>query len=909
MNVHSIKLFCFCLLIVTSYSVNASAVSLDPSFGKAGRVAVDIGVYRDQANAVVVQPDGKILAAGSTSNTADLDFMLFRLLADGSLDPSFNIDGMVSTAVGSFDDEIFTLALQKDGKIIAAGYSDNETNHDFALVRYNSDGSLDRSFGLEGMVVTKVGESDDEITDVAVQADGGILLTGSALGDDGRIIVLARYLADGAPDRAFADEGFSLISVEGRDARAESVALTDNRIIVAGSYSNEDKTELMLLGFDTAGRLDSEFGQKGISIPADNSTPSEGYGMFIRDDGKILVVGSVGKAGERDAALFLFKEDGLPDSEFEENGVLITAAGADDDVFYDVLVTEEAVTATGVKIGTDGGRETLLVTYKQDTSLLQNISGEKKLIAEIHTAGNDDGENSAVALAADTSDNSVVVVGGSGAQYITSAEVSKYILSSAADVDSDTSVYRISAGNQYISTGIPSDVTRTTAIFSSEITAGFGSVSQRGIVFSTMPNPSLKDSVSWDSNESTEAPVMSNLSGTVSGTSVTLSLTTDVTANCRYTDSSSGVDYDNMSGKFDTATGGGTSHATSVSDLADGEYTYYVRCENSSSGTVNTTEAVISFTANSDTPVMSNLSPDGTVTSASVTLSLTTNVDATCKYTDSSSGVDYDNMNGTFDTATGGGTSHSASVSNLVNGEYTYYVRCKNSSSGTVNTTNGVISFTVTTSTPPSPLSAALQTVGELFIGTAMAQPDSTDSTSTTTTDTSDNTDEFLEEGSTDEGAGTGLFSTKLENLKPGTYFYARAYAVVSNDSGDTTYYGNQVSFQTADSCFVATAAFGSIFHPSVKILRNFRDQFMQSNPLGLSLVRFYYRHSPPIADIISGSRILRCITRISLLPIVGSAWLTMQLGWLWLLLLPVALFICGQLLMPSQVLRRKSVA
>ena len=102
-----------CLLSLTLFTAETFATSLDTGFGDNGKVAVDLGSYGDQANAVLVQPDGKILVGGSTSNTADLDFMLFRLLADGSLDPEFNIDGTVSTAVGSDDDEVFALALQE----------------------------------------------------------------------------------------------------------------------------------------------------------------------------------------------------------------------------------------------------------------------------------------------------------------------------------------------------------------------------------------------------------------------------------------------------------------------------------------------------------------------------------------------------------------------------------------------------------------------------------------------------------------------------------------------------------------------------------------------------------------------------------------------------------------------------
>ncbi|MCI5131477.1 MAG: hypothetical protein D3904_08105 [Candidatus Electrothrix sp. EH2] len=273
----------FCLLSLAAVTAETFAAAPDSGFGDGGKVTVDLGSYGDQANAVLVQPDGKILAGGSTSNTADLDFMLFRLLPDGPLDREFNFDGTVSTAVGSGDEEVFALALQDDGKILAAGYSSNTNrNRDFAVVRYNSDGTLDRSFGQEGMAVTAVGDSDDEISGIAVQEDGKILLTGSALGEQGRVVVLARYLSNGSPDFTFADQGFALSAV-GTDIRAESLALSEEgRILVAGTYQDTTHTALMVLGYDENGQLDTSFGNEGITVPLNDSLPSAGYGMAIR---------------------------------------------------------------------------------------------------------------------------------------------------------------------------------------------------------------------------------------------------------------------------------------------------------------------------------------------------------------------------------------------------------------------------------------------------------------------------------------------------------------------------------------------------------------------------------------------------------------------------------------------------
>ena len=944
MKKQAIHLFWLCLIAVIASCYGLYAAMLDPEFGNDGRVAVELGIYGDRANAVVVQEDGRILVAGSSSNSSDLDFMLFRLLEDGSLDPDFNFDGTVTTAVGSYDDEILALVLQDDGKIIVVGYSSNGMDRDFALARYNEDGSMDRNFGMEGMVVTAVGNSDDEITDVVLTADGSILVTGSALGTTGRVILLVKYRADGTLDIDFGDDGFSLIGV-GRDAQAESIGLTeDERIIVSGTYSEDDKRGLMIVGFTQDGQIDADFAENGIGVATENHAFSEGYGLAIREDGKILVAGSVGEEGMRDAALFQFTANGTPDSSFEEDGVLVTGTAEGDDLLYDVIETGTMIAASGYKTVGEG-REFLFITYEnsrvtiQDTPSGQAVDPDSLLritqlqveesfneyqeeerdqhLVEVVSTEFNEGEDTSTALAA-FSANSVVVVGVSSVNDISSAAVTKYTTETASQSVTITST----TDEFYILTGEPYDVTRTTAIIPVEILSGIGTVTDRGVVFSTMPNPIFKDGTDGsdstddadndDTTDDTGEPVRSNLAptGTVTTTSIDLSLTTDVNATCRYSDYS-GVDYSSMTYEFDTT--GGTSHSE-AGTVADGyTYTYYVKCENVSTGEENTTDAEISFSVNIDdgeddlTPPTITTTTSDSFLSTTVTLSITTDETATCKY-NLDNDETYSSMTDFFSDT--GDTSHLASLEDQASGDYTYYARCEDLT-GNSNDTGTEISFTVAGITPPTVytipatfnpqqgtglssvvnknsadrnwmddemnkvcsasmtsavFSSAIQSVGSLFVATAMAADNDT-------TDTTDS--EFLEEGSTSEGAGTGAFSTRLTNLKPGTFFYVRSYAVVNG----TTRYGNQVGFRTADSCFVATAAFGSFLHPYVQILREFRDQFMFSNQAGRSLVSTYYRYSHPVADMIEESSALRFGARVLLLPLVGAAWLALQLG------------------------------
>jgi hypothetical protein len=349
-----------------------------------------------------------------------------------------------------------------------------------------------------------------------------------------------------------------------------------------------------------------------------------------------------------------------------------------------------------------------------------------------------------------------------------------------------------------------------------------------------------------------------------------------------------------MTGAFSGSAG--TGHVANLGSLPADDYTYYVRCKDEE-GNTSTSGTKVTFTVSeaevTDTtaPIITN-NTSGTYPSGDdVLLSISTNEWAECRY-DSVEDKNYDSMKEDF--ALTRGTKHTKLLlsSDLSEGSYTYYIRCQDLSE---NVGAAQISFVVTVYSAPGSaeklyaagnnfLQTGLSSVGSLFVSTAIAQEDdgSTDDGTTTTTDTAgtDTEDDFLEQGSTKNGLGRGTFTGRLENLKPGTFFYVRAYAIVDG----TAYYGNQLTLQTADSCFVATAAFGSLFHPSVKILRDFRDRFMLHNSAGHALVRLYYHYSPPIADVISSNSTLRSVTRILLLPITGAAWLTMHFGWLWLL-------------------------
>ncbi len=178
--------------------------TLDTDFGTSGGTNVDFFSGNDAAFALVIQGDGKIVAGGSASrgDASSPDFALVRLNADGSFDASFDVDGKVATDFSSSLDGIYGIALQTNGKIVAAGFTfiTSEANDNFALARYNTNGSLDTTFGTGGKVITHIHPVTEEAHAVVIQSDGKIIAGGIA-GPGGNLdFALARYDSSGALD-------------------------------------------------------------------------------------------------------------------------------------------------------------------------------------------------------------------------------------------------------------------------------------------------------------------------------------------------------------------------------------------------------------------------------------------------------------------------------------------------------------------------------------------------------------------------------------------------------------------------------------------------------------------------------------------------------------------------------------
>lgn len=220
-------------------SRHASNGALDTTFSGTGQMNLGFGGISDRGQAVAVQPDGKILVAGDSFNGTDQDGAVARLNSDGTLDTSFGINGKIFLdAGGGSQDRIFSMLVQPDGMILLGGSSGIGTQ-DFAMVRLTSSGTPDPNFGTNGRIVIPLSSGNDEIHHMLLADDGKIIASGfSSVGSDADFATV-RVLFNGTLDSSFGTNGITFTSLGSTADVAWSSAFQGNgKILIAGETQN-----------------------------------------------------------------------------------------------------------------------------------------------------------------------------------------------------------------------------------------------------------------------------------------------------------------------------------------------------------------------------------------------------------------------------------------------------------------------------------------------------------------------------------------------------------------------------------------------------------------------------------------------------------------------------------------------
>jgi uncharacterized delta-60 repeat protein len=314
--------------------------ALDPTFGTGGRVRTDFGGRFDEALAVAIQSDGRIVVAGSSSDATGSDMAVARYNSDGTLDPSFEGDGTALVDFGS-EASARAVALQPDGKVVLAGWVSQPVGGgccvaDFALARLTSAGALDSSFDGDGQVATDFLPGADNGHDAAqavlVQADGRIVAAGAGVAGGTSVdFAVARYLADGSLDPTFSNDGLVTTDFVGYFDEIRDLAVDTSGRIVAGGQScefpgNADEVcDFGLARYTSNGTLDRRFGRQGRVRTDLGGDVGEGIrGVVVQADGRIVAAGDTAGPGASDVGLTRYRSDGHLDRSFGVNGVVIT---------------------------------------------------------------------------------------------------------------------------------------------------------------------------------------------------------------------------------------------------------------------------------------------------------------------------------------------------------------------------------------------------------------------------------------------------------------------------------------------------------------------------------------------------------------------------------------------------------
>lgn len=378
--------------VLARFNINGT---IDNSFNKIGIQNTDFRGYDDIITEIAIQPDGKIVATGNGSNGYNNAFAISRYNKDGSLDNSFDSDGKKLTYITSNNIYAFSVAVSGQGKIITVGYEEATTNMNptnIALIRYNSDGSLDNTFNLKGTLINHfLGGKKSKFSCSTVQTDGKILAAGNTWNGKNYDFVVVRFNTNGSLDNTFSSDGIQTMDFGSNDYAKSIAVQSDGKIVVVGGT--------YLLRYNINGSLDNTFSTDGkqkanfiissLKLQKDNkilvaggsalaryntngsfdfsfngdgkvSTPVEVNDLAVQSDGKIVVIGGL--------TIARYTITGSLDNTFDGDGIRIKEiTNNDEDSYYN----SSGYNATSLSIQSDGkivvGGDSLVWTkYTED---------------------------------------------------------------------------------------------------------------------------------------------------------------------------------------------------------------------------------------------------------------------------------------------------------------------------------------------------------------------------------------------------------------------------------------------------------------------------------------------------------------------------------------------------------------
>jgi uncharacterized delta-60 repeat protein len=377
-------------LFIAPHLAQAAAGDLDPRFGNGGVVQTDFSGGDDYGFGVKVQSDGKTVVVGQSGVYPLFHTALTRYNKNGILDQTFGTGGKVVAALDAGGDGSTAIAFQPDGKIVTAGsVIHNNFVVAFVTARFNPDGSLDQTFGTNGSVQTTFGDSATEGNEVLLQADGKIIVvgfTGAGSYSSLNNFALVRFNSDGSLDQSFGAGG-KVKSARG--VATSAVLQADGRILVSGTYDTGSSRGFMLARYNSNGTLDGTFGNAGVTKTAIGSGEAFSFGIGLLSDGRIVLGGYSATTQDHDFTVACYNANGTLDQTFGTGGIATTdLSGGTDDIAYALAVQRDNKIVLGGRSGDYPSFNFAVARYTSTGQLDQTFGAGGKVLTAVSNNSN-----------------------------------------------------------------------------------------------------------------------------------------------------------------------------------------------------------------------------------------------------------------------------------------------------------------------------------------------------------------------------------------------------------------------------------------------------------------------------------------------------------------------------------------
>jgi uncharacterized delta-60 repeat protein len=422
----------FTLFVSISTFTSAQNTFLDSTFNNSGKVLLPVGNYIDNITAINVQTDGKIIATGNSGDASGYVFAAARFNVDGSLDNTYGNFGIRKTTFGISTDHCGSAKIQTDGKIILAGSSVLGNQQQFAMLRYTTSGNLDSTFGNAGKVLTPIANSISFGNQMVIQNDGKIVIAGYSSINIGISydFALIRYLNNGTIDSSFGTNGVVLTDMNAYDDVSALLTLqTDGKLVLAGSAGNGLNYDVSLARYNIDGTLDQNFGVAGKQITPVGYDHDSPRAIAVQADGRILVAGGTRNATDYDFLILRYNSNGLLDSTFGTNGIVIQPIGSSDEAIESMLIQNDGKIVIAGYTKTDSLPAHFIVSRFNNDGSQDSTFGDSGII---HTSFGNDYEG-AYALAFQN-DGKLIAGGSSGDGSVYNFAIARYKNSFALEI-------------------------------------------------------------------------------------------------------------------------------------------------------------------------------------------------------------------------------------------------------------------------------------------------------------------------------------------------------------------------------------------------------------------------------------------------------------------------------------------